>query len=117
MVSTSKPPLHFVVISIFAITFSLIIVLISGEISLDWKIFLKSTNLYLPILGYVLSPFIPILCLALLRNKDNNLRSDIYYDIGKGNFLVKIASLLSFVGFIIGLIHIARISFSLQAFL
>ena len=117
MVNTSKPPMHFIFISIFAIIISFIFVLISGEISLDWKIFLKSNNIYFPLIGYLLSPFIPILCLALIRNKDNSLRSDIYYDIGKSNLLVKIASLASLIGFLIGLIHIARISFALQVFL
>lgn len=114
MISGPKPPVIFVVVSAFAVAISALLVVFSGEFSLDWKIFIQSENLGLVIIGYILSPFVPILSLAFLRNKDNQFRSDIFYDIGKGILLVRIASALSAISFLVGLLHIVRIAFVLQ---
>lgn len=112
--SGPKPPSIFILISSIALTSSFFLIFVSGPISADWKIFIQSENIFLPLLGYVLAPFIPIISLALLRNKDNQFRSNIFYDIGKGQTLVRIASLLSLAGFLIGFGHIVRIAFILQ---
>lgn len=112
--SGPKPPRIYVYISVIAIASSILILFFSGPISTDWKTFIQTENIFLSLLGYVLSPFIPIISLALLRNKDNQYRSDIFYDIGQGQSLVKLASLISLVGFIVGLFHIVRIAFILQ---
>lgn len=109
-----KAPAFFLLISIVAIFTSLLLIFISGPISTDWKVFIQSESIFLAFLGYLLSPFIPIISLALLRNKDNQYRSNIFYDIGKGQLLVKLASLLALVGFVVGLGHIVRIAFILQ---
>ena len=114
MTSGPKPPIIFVVLSASAVAISILLVFIAGEFSLDWKIFIKSENTGLVVLGYILSPFVPILSLAFLRNKDNQFRSNIFYDMGKGILLIKIASALSALSFLVGLLHIVRIAFILQ---
>jgi hypothetical protein len=114
LISGPKPPVIFVVVSAGALAISALLVFVAGEFSFDWKIFIKSENLSLVILGYILSPFVPILSLAFLRNKDNQFRSNIFYDIGKGILLVRVASALAALSFLVGLLHIVRIAFVLQ---
>jgi len=115
--SSPKPPIIFIYVSTLSLLVSIFLIWFSGDISFDWRIFIKSNSPLLSFLGYVLSPFVPILCLAFLRNKDNEYRSNIYYDIGRGRLLIKIASLIAFASFIVGVLHIVRIAFFLQALL
>ncbi len=53
--------------------------------------------------AYVLTPFIPILALAIARTRDTKSRSDIFYDLGKGKKIVTISVVLSIIGFIVAL--------------
>jgi purine-cytosine permease-like protein len=112
--SRPNPPTIYVFISLIALIVSITFVVLAGDFNLNWKIFIKSNNYLLPLLGYLLSPFIPIICLAFLRNKDNQFRSNIYYDIGKSRFLIKIASLVAFISFVVGTLHVVRIAYILQ---
>jgi len=114
MNSGPKAPVFYVYITSAALIISLVLVFLAGQVDLNWQVFVKSNNPLLPIIGYLLSPFVPIICLVFLRNKDNQFRSNIYYDIGKGRTLLKIAGVLSFLGFVIGILHIVRIAYVLQ---
>lgn len=61
-------------------------------------------------LAYVLTPFIPILALALARTSDTKARSNVFYDLAKGKKIVTTTLVLAIIGFAVALpvmFHIA----------
>jgi len=61
--------------------------------------------------AYFLTPFTPILSLAITRTRDTKARSDIFYDLAKGKKIVSLSVALSIIGFIVALpvmYHIAK---------
>jgi len=62
-------------------------------------------------IAYFLTPFTPILSLAITRTRDTKARSDIFYDLAKGKKIVSLSVALSIIGFIVALpvmYHIAK---------
>jgi len=53
--------------------------------------------------AYILTPFIPILALALARTSDTKARSDIFYDLAKGKQVVTTSVILSIASFLVAL--------------
>ena len=51
-------------------------------------------------LGYLMTPILPIVSLAYGRSRDSVNRSNIFYDIGKSQKILKVLSLQAFIGFI-----------------
>lgn len=97
---SKKPSWLPVVIASLAIICSLIIFAIEN--------FRYSPVIYI---AYFLTPFTPILSLAIARTRDTKSRSDIFYDLAKGKKIVKITFILSIIGFIVALpimYHIAK---------
>lgn len=95
-----KPSWLPVVISVVAITISIIIFAINN--------LRFSPAIYI---AYLLTPFTPILALAVSRSKDTKARSNIFYDLAKGKKIVSITVALSLVGFVVALpvmYHIAK---------
>lgn len=61
-------------------------------------------------LAYFLTPFVPILALAIARSGDTKARSNVFYDLALGKKIVSTASALAIVGFVAALpiiFHIA----------
>lgn len=54
-------------------------------------------------IAYFLTPFIPILSLAITRTRDTKARSDIFYDLAKSKKIVSLSVVLSIIGFIVAL--------------
>jgi hypothetical protein len=81
-------------------------------IVLSLAIYLISSLKYSPAIyfAYVLTPFIPILSLALARSSDTKARSNVFYDLAKGKKIVTATLILAIVGFAVALpvmFHIA----------
>ena len=51
-------------------------------------------------LAYICTPLVPIIGLSLTRSRDSVARSNIFFDIGKSQKIIRLATLMSFVGFI-----------------
>jgi len=97
---SKKPSWIPVVIASLAIVSSLIIFAI--------EVFRYSPAIYV---AYFLTPFTPILSLAITRTRDTKARSDIFYDLAKGKKIVSLSVALSIIGFIVALpvmYHIAK---------
>jgi hypothetical protein len=61
-------------------------------------------------LAYGLTPFVPILALALARSSDTKARSNVFYDLAKGKKIVTISLIFAILGFVAALpimFHIA----------
>jgi hypothetical protein len=81
-------------------------------IFLSLAIYLISSLKYSPAIyfAYVLTPFIPILSLALARSSDTKARSNVFYDLAKGKKIVTATLVLAIIGFAVALpvmFHIA----------
>ena len=82
-------------------------------ISLSLTIYLISSLRYSPAIymAYLLTPFIPILALAMARSSDTKARSNVFYDLAKGKKIVSITLILAAFGFAVALpviFHIAN---------
>jgi hypothetical protein len=76
-------------------------------------IFIKSTNenfLKTSLLCYVLTPFLTVAALAVLRAIDLSNRSLEHYDSSQGRDYIKYASIISIVSFVLSLLVIFRIA-------
>ena len=71
----------------------------------------KSILIYL---GYLLTPFMPILMMAISQTKHTAASSDIYYDLATGGKILKISRVLSVAGFLIAIPIIYVISGNLS---
>jgi len=60
-------------------------------------------NSVLIYLGYLLTPFTPILMMAISQTKHTAASSDIYYDLTTGGKILKVSRILSIVGFLIAI--------------
>ncbi len=83
-----------------------------GAIVLSLAIFFITTLRFSPVIyfAYILTPFIPILALALARTNDTKARSNVFYDLAKGKKIVTITLVLAIIGFAVALpvmLHIA----------
>ena len=61
-------------------------------------------------LAYFLTPFVPILSLAIARSGDTKARSNVFYDLALGKKIVSTALVLAIVGFVVAvpiIFHIA----------
>jgi hypothetical protein len=81
-------------------------------IVLSLAIYLISSLKYSPAIyfAYILTPFIPILSLALARSSDTKARSNVFYDLAKGKKIVTATLILAITGFVVALpvmFHIA----------
>lgn len=65
-------------------------------------------------LAYFLTPFTPILSLAIARTRDTKAKSDIFYDLAKGKKIVSVSVALSVIGFIVALPVMYHIASSLS---
>lgn len=86
-----KPSWIPAIFSLFAIFASLGILLVSNT----------RTEGPLIYLGYVLTPILPIVALAVGRARDSVNRSNIFFDIGKSQKILRALSILAFLGFLI----------------
>ena len=62
--------------------------------------------------AYLLTPFTPILMMAIAQTKNTTASSSIYYDMATGAKILKLSRILSIVGFLIAIpviVVIARI--------
>jgi hypothetical protein len=83
--------------------------IISSLIIFDIEKLRYSPAIYI---AYFLTPFTPILSLAITRTRDTKARSDIFYDLAKGQKIVSLSVALSIIGFIVALpvmYHIAKV--------
>jgi hypothetical protein len=81
-------------------------------IVLSLAIYLISSLKFSPAIyfAYILTPFIPILSLALARSSDTKARSNVFYDLAKGKKIVTATLILAITGFAVALpvmFHIA----------
>jgi hypothetical protein len=81
-------------------------------IVLSLAIYFISSLKYSPAIyfAYILTPFIPILSLALARSSDTKARSNVFYDLAKGKKIVTATLILAITGFVVALpvmFHIA----------
>ena len=53
--------------------------------------------------AYLLTPFTPILMMAISQTKHTAASADIYYDLSTGGKILKISRILSIVGFLIAI--------------
>ena len=60
-------------------------------------------NSILVYLGYLLTPFTPILMMAISQTKHTAASADIYYDLATGGKILKISRILSIAGFLIAI--------------
>lgn len=82
------------------------------SILLSLLIYLIGSLRYSPAIyfAYVLTPFIPILALAIARTRDTKARSNVFYDLAKGKKIVTFTLVLAIAGFAVALpvmFHIA----------
>ena len=80
------------IVSVVAITLSLSIYLVK-ELRFSPLIYL----------GYVFTPFLPILALAFARSQDTKARSNVFYDLSKGKKIVTTTLYASIIGFVIAI--------------
>jgi hypothetical protein len=80
------------VVALAAILISLLILLIRG--------LQNSPVIYI---AYLLTPFIPILALALARASDTKARSNVFYDLAKGKKIVTVSLVFAVIGFVVAL--------------
>ena len=71
-------------------------------------------NSILIYLGYLLTPFTPILMMAIAQTRHTAASSDIYYDLATGGKILKISRILSIVGFLLAIPIIYVISGNLS---
>jgi hypothetical protein len=50
--------------------------------------------------AYILTPFIPILMMAIVQTKNTTASSNIYYDMATGAKILKLSRIFSIVGFL-----------------
>lgn len=50
--------------------------------------------------GYFLTPFMPIICLALARSQVTKSRSNVFYDLATGRKILQVSIVLALLGFI-----------------
>ena len=79
-------------VALTAILVSLLILLIPG--------LQHSSVIYV---AYLLTPFIPILVLALARASDTKARSNVFYDLAKGKKIVMVSLVFAVIGFVVAL--------------
>lgn len=60
-------------------------------------------NSILIYLAYLLTPFTPILMMAISQTRHTAASSDIYYDLARGGKILKISRILSITGFLIAI--------------
>ena len=53
--------------------------------------------------AYFLTPFIPILALAIARGNDTKARSNVFYDLAKGRKIVNVTLGIAIIGFVVAL--------------
>lgn len=53
--------------------------------------------------AYLLTPFTPILMMAIAQTKNTTASSDIYYDMATGAKILKLSRMLSVLGFLIAI--------------
>lgn len=53
--------------------------------------------------AYLLTPFTPILMMAIVQTKNTTASSNIYYDLATGAKLLKLSRILSVLGFLIAI--------------
>lgn len=53
--------------------------------------------------AYFLTPFIPILALAIARANDTKARSNVFYDLAKGKKIVTVTLVIAIIGFAVAL--------------
>lgn len=88
-----KPPKWPLILQVF-------IILISAILFWLEPIYFKTQKFMVSIVGYVLTPFLAVSLLAILRTIDLKNRSLPWYDRGLGKDYVKLAGRLSIVAFL-----------------
>lgn len=83
------------------------IVFILVSVGLFWKAE-RESYLYTSLLCYVLTPFLTVAALAVLRATDLSNRSLEHYDSSHGRDYIKYASIISIVSFVFSLFVIFR---------
>jgi hypothetical protein len=83
-----------------------------GAIVLSLLIYMITSLRFSPgiYLAYLLTPFVPILALAIARTSDTKARSNVFYDLAKGKKIVTVTLVLAISGFAVALpvmLHIA----------
>lgn len=61
-------------------------------------------------LAYICTPLMPILGLSIARSRDSVARSNIFFDIGKSQKIIRVVTLISFFGFLLAIIVVWEIA-------